>query len=97
MRRHPERPRRYAEHLVFAAHNHAFFFLVATLAILVPWGPVRVALMLWALVYGLASMRAVYGGPWLGVLARAWAFAIAYAVLFAFATAGLIIAAIVVR
>lgn len=96
-RRYPWRPRRYAEHLVFAAHNHAFFFLAVTLAIVVPWAFARAALALWCLVYALWSMKTVYGGRWLGLLARGWALAVAYAVLFGFVTAGLVVAAIVVR
>jgi hypothetical protein len=96
-KRHPERPRRYAEHLVYAAHNHAFFFLVVTLAALAPWAPIRWLLAAWAAVYGLWSMKAVYGGSWIGVLARAWLAGIAYLVLFAFVTAGLVLAAVIVR
>ena len=30
-RRYPSRPRLYGEHLVFAAHNHAFLFVVGSL------------------------------------------------------------------
>jgi hypothetical protein len=95
--RYPQRPRRYAEHLVFAAHNHAYAFLAATLAVPLPWGPLRFALFLWSAVYALWSMRAVYGGRWLGLLARAWLLAVAYLVLFAFVTVGLIVAAVVIR
>ena len=36
-RRHPERPRKYVEHLVYAAHTHTFLFLAAVVAILAPW------------------------------------------------------------
>jgi hypothetical protein len=95
--RYPRRPRRYAEHLVFAAHNHAFLFLAVTLAVLLPVGLGRLALGVWAAIYGLWSLRNVYGGRWLGLVARAWLLSIAYLVLFAFATAGLVIAAIVIR
>ncbi len=35
-RRYPDRPSRYAEHLVFAAHTHAFLFLVGVLALSIP-------------------------------------------------------------
>ncbi|HEX4885005.1 MAG TPA: DUF3667 domain-containing protein [Casimicrobiaceae bacterium] len=94
---YPRRPRRYAEHLVFAAHNHAFFFLAVALAVAIPWPPLRTALTIWSVVYGLWSMRAVYGGRWAGVLARAWVIAVAYVVLFCVATAGLLLAAIMIR
>ena len=95
--RYPQRPRRYAEHLVFAAHNHAYAFLAATLAVPLPWGPLRFALFLWSAAYALWSMRVVYGGRWLGLLARAWLLAVAYLVLFAFVTVALIVAAVVIR
>jgi len=95
--RHPLRPRRYAEHLVFAAHNHAFAFLVVTLVVLVPWAPLRFALLAWSAIYALWSMRTVYGGGWLGLGARAWLLAMAYLVLFPFVTVGLVIAAVLIR
>jgi hypothetical protein len=92
-RRYPNRPRRYAEHLVFAAHNHAFLFLVVIIAAALPFGIVRAALWLWSLAYFAWSMRAVYGGRWSGVLARGALVALAYTILFGFAIAGLIVAA----
>lgn len=95
--RYPKRPRRYAEHLVYAAHNHAFFFLAVVLAVVVSWPALTGILWLWAFVYLLWSMKAVYGGPWLGVLGRAWLLAVAYFVLFLVVTIGLVLAAIVIR
>ena len=96
-RHYPARPSRYAEHLVFAAHNHAFVFALVTLAIVAQWAPLGLALALWAAIYGLWSMKAVYGGRWLGVIARAWTMAVAYLVLFGFVTLGLLLAALLVR
>lgn len=96
-RRAPQRPRLYAEHLVFAAHNHAFFFLAVTLMVVVPWAPLRAALALWCFVYALQSLRVVYGGHWLALLARSWGVAIAYFILFVVATVGLVLAAVFVR
>ena len=64
-RRYPRRPHRYAEHLVYAAHNHAFFFLAVMLAVVVSWPALTAMLWLWALAYLLWSMKTVYGGPWL--------------------------------
>jgi hypothetical protein len=58
---------------------------------------VQVALIAWSALYGLWSMRVVYGGRWLGTLARAWLLGIAYLVLFSFVTVGLVVAAVVVR
>ena len=96
-RRYPLRPRRYAAHLVFGAYNHAFLFLVVGLFVLLPGGFLRGALGVWAIVYLLQSMRAVYGGRWSGVLARAAVIFFAYVVFFAMVVVGLVIAAILLR
>lgn len=96
-RRHPSRPRRYAAHLVFGTHNHAFMFLVLTTLALLPYGPLRVMLVVWSLLYALLSLRAVYGGSWLGVAARAIVVTLVYAVFFALAVVALIVAAITLR
>jgi hypothetical protein len=95
--RYPERPRRYAEHLVFAAHNHAFLALIIGASAIVAQGAVSALAAAWALAYFLRSMKAVYGGRWIGVLARAWLVAVAYVVLFAFVTVGLVFAAVMIR
>jgi len=93
-RRYPARPRRYAAHLVFGAHNHAFLFLLGVLIVLVPISLVRSALTVWAIAYLLWSMKAVYGGRWSGVLARALAIFFAYSAFFVFVVGGLAIAAV---
>lgn len=93
-RPYPLRPRRYVAHLVFGAYNHAFLFLVVALFALLPSKLLRGMLAVWAIVYLLRSMRAVYGGRWSGVLARALAIFFAYVVCFAFVVAGLVVAAI---
>lgn len=96
-RRYPLRPRRYSEHLVFAAHDLAFLFVVVMLLAVIPWQPVRVALVLWGLVYALWAMKVVYGGRWSGVLARAAVLGVSYFVLFGVIVVGLLIAAVLVR
>jgi hypothetical protein len=96
-RRYPARPRRYAAHLVFGAHSHAFLFLVVALIALLPVGPLRAALVAWAIVYLLWSMKTVYGGRWSGVLARALVILFAYSVVFVFVVGGLVVAAIMLR
>ena len=95
--RYPSRPRRYAAHLVFGAHLHAFAFLVATLVAVIPVAPIRTLLVGWALVYGLLALHAVYGGRWLGVALRAIAIALVYLLLFALASAALVVAAVMLR
>jgi uncharacterized small protein (DUF1192 family) len=96
-RRYPARPRLYGEHLVFAAHNHAFLFVAGALIGVLPAGIPAGVLGLWAVVYLLWSTRAVYGGRWLGIVARASVLVFAYSILFAFVTIGLLIAAILLR
>ena len=96
-RRYPERPRRYAEHLVYAAHTHAFIALVVTLMIAIPWPAVASVLGAWSAIYLLVSLRVVYGGRWIGAIARGFLATLAYSALFVVAVIGLFLAAIVLR
>jgi hypothetical protein len=92
--RYPQRPRQYAAHLVFGAHNHAFLFLAAILIVLIPFGPLRAVLGGWMLVYVFVSLRAVYGGRWAGVIVRGLFVAFGYLVFFGLAVAALLLAAV---
>lgn len=96
-RSYPQRPRRYAEHLVYGAHNHAFACLALILAVAVPLPPLRAAAVLWMLGYFFWSMKVVYGGRWSGVLARGLVVSIAYLTMFGLVTAFLLVTAIVLR
>jgi hypothetical protein len=96
-REYPARPRLYAEHIVFAAHYHSFLFLAIVVANVVAVGPLRAALIAWMAVYGLWSLRVVYGGSWLGIAARSLAIFFVYSILFGLATAGLIVVAVLLR
>lgn len=93
-RRYPLRPRRYVAHLVFGAHSHAFLFLVGILMGLIPVAAVRGALVVWAIVYLLRSMKTVYGGGWTGVVVRAMVIFVAYSVFYGIAVAGLVAAVV---
>jgi len=93
-RRYPLRPRRYAAHLVFGAHSHAFVFLAGILLLVVAAAPLRTALVLWMIAYLLWSMKVVYGGRWSGVLARALVISFVYLIFFSLAVAGLVVAAV---
>jgi hypothetical protein len=93
-RRYPSRPARYAAHLVFGAHNHAFAFLAASLFALIPFGPLRATLAIWTVLYAFASLKAVYGGRWSGTLVRGAFIAAVYSVCFVVAIAGLLLAAV---
>jgi hypothetical protein len=96
-RRYPARPRLYGEHLVFAAHNHAFLFVVGSLVTALSQGWFVGVLAMWMLVYLVWATRVVYGGRWLGIAARAMVLGFAYLILFAFVTIGLIVAAVLLR
>lgn len=95
--RYPMRPRRYAAHLVYAAHVHAFAALALLGIVAVPLAPLRATLSLWMVGYLLWSMRAVYGGGWGGVITRWLIVSVVYLVFFAIAVEALIIAAVAVR
>jgi len=96
-RRYPDRPNRYAEHLVFAAHLHAFLFLVGVLALSIPVTPLRIALGIWCVLYGIWATKKVYRGGWIGLFARSYIVFVAYMTLFALAIVGLLLVAILVR
>jgi hypothetical protein len=96
-RRYPHRPRLFGEHLVFAAHNHAFFFVAATVALIMPWGWLRAIVIGWIVFYLFRSLRAVYGGSRLGAFVRAFFLFVSYSVLVGLATAGLVVAAVLLR
>lgn len=77
---------RYTEHLVFALHLHAFWFLLFA-CVLTGWGWLVAAALLAAPWYALASMKRVYGGR------RAWRWLRAAFVTSAYlATLGLVMA-----
>lgn len=94
-RGHPQRPSLYGEHLVFAVHSHAFFFLAATLAALVPQ-PLAATAWTWAALYPVLALRRVYGGRWIGAAARAVALIFLYLPLVIATIGALIMAAVVI-
>ena len=96
-RRYPDRPSRYSEHLVFAAHTHALLFLTCVLALSIPFTPLRIALAAWCLVYGYWATKKVYRGGWLGLIARSFVVGTAYLILFGLVVVGLLLAAVLVR
>jgi len=96
-RRYPARPRLYGEHMVFAAHNHAFLFVMATAILLISVPAVRDVMAVWLCAYLLWALHAVYGGSWLGAVARSFVLFVVYSVLVGMASAGLLIAAIFLR
>lgn len=61
---------RYTEHLVFALHLHAFWFLMLGLA-LIDVGWITAVASIAVPAYTLLAMRRVYGGRWWPILLRA--------------------------
>ena len=96
-RAYPGRPRRYAEHLVYGAHSHAFVALAVVLMIIAPWAPLTTLIALWGAFWLFASMHAVYGGRWSGTILRGLLATGVYAVLFVVAVVGLLVVAILFR
>lgn len=87
---HWNRRLRYTEHLVFALHLHAFWFICLLLTLLPVPGMVTVATVLVPL-YALAALKRVYGGRWPWRWLRAAAVSLAYAVALAFVLVGAVI------
>ena len=96
-RRHPLRPQRYAEHLVYGAHLHAFAFLMLIAMMIVPFKILRVALALWILVYVVRARQKIYGGSWLAGLLRSVAVALVYLMLLGVVMAALLALSIATR
>ena len=78
---------RYTEHLVFALHVHAFWFL-ALLLTLPDWGPLKAVAVLAVPVYTLAAMKRVYGGRRWPRLLRAGLVSVLYGITLLLALAG---------
>jgi hypothetical protein len=95
--RYPLRPRRYAAHLIYGAHAHAFVALVLLVMLLIPFSPVRTVLTLWILAYLPWSLKVVYGGRWSGIAARVLVVSFFYLICFAVAMAALVAAAVLLR
>jgi hypothetical protein len=78
---------RYTEHLVFALHLHALWFLALALA-MTGYAPLLGALAWVVPLHTLLAMRRVYGGRWWWTLARAATAMLAYSLTLALAVAG---------
>jgi len=70
----------FGEHIVFGMHLHAFAFLAATLALLLP-DALAGGLGLLTGVYAVAALRRVYGGGWGATIARGVVIALVYSTL----------------
>jgi hypothetical protein len=92
-----DRPRLYAEHLVYAAHLHAFGFMMVTVLLAVPVEPVRWLLLAWMPCYILRAKQVVYGGRWPGRVVRSLLVLVVYLLAVVAATIGLVFVAILWR
>ncbi|MEO8508455.1 MAG: DUF3667 domain-containing protein, partial [Betaproteobacteria bacterium] len=95
--RYPGRPQRYAEHLVYSAHLHAFAALMLIVLVVLPFGPVKAAVAFWIVYYVFRARQAVYRGPWWAGLLRGMVIFIVYATLIGFAVLGLLATAVMLR
>ena len=95
--RYPGRPRRYAEHLVYSAHVHAFVALALILMVIIPVTWIRVLLGLWIVIYVLRARQRVYRGRWWAGMLRALVVASIYTVLIMLTMLGLLVASVLLR
>ncbi|MGZ3267133.1 MAG: DUF3667 domain-containing protein [Croceibacterium sp.] len=84
---------RYTEHLVFALHVHAFWF-VALLLTLPGWGPLTALALLSVPIYTLMAMKRVYGGRRWPRLLRACLVSALYGTTLVLALAGVALVAL---
>ncbi len=84
---------RYTEHLVFALHLHAFWFLLAAAA-MVGGEWIGLACLLGAPVYWWLAMRRVYGGRWWALVLREAVLAVAHLALIVVIVAAVTLAAL---
>jgi hypothetical protein len=96
-RPYPHRPRLFGEHMVFAAYDHAFFFVACTVALVAPSWWLRAIVIVWMVIYLFRSLRTVYGGSMIGAFLRSSLLFVFYSVLVGLATGGLIVAAVLLR
>ena len=74
-----DKRRRYTEHLVFALHQHAFWFVMLAL-LTVKAEPVAAICALAMVAHPLIALHRVYGTRWWSTLPRAFALMVAYSV-----------------
>ncbi len=96
-RPYPQRPQRYAEHLVYSAHLHAFAALMLLVLVVVPFPVVRAPVGLWVVYYAMRARHVVYGGRWWAGLVRAVVVGFTYLVLLSLAMAALVLASAMLR
>jgi len=96
-RAYPQRPQRYAEHLVYSAHLHAFAAVMLLALVLVPFGLVRFAIAAWVVYYAMRARQVVYGGRWWAGILRALVVGTIYLVLLGIAMAALVVVAVMLR
>lgn len=95
------RKRYYVEHLVFALHCHAFYFVVLTMAAIAPagamagslskWGPPVASI--WIIAYSLLALKKNYGQGWWKTAFKWSLLGFAYIFLLSFVMVGSVIAA----
>jgi hypothetical protein len=88
------RKRYYAEHFVFALHVHAFFFVTFIIMLLLPWGWIDAALVVWMMMYIWLAMRRVYRQGWFRTTVKWGVLGAGYAICLLLGMVGLMISAL---
>jgi hypothetical protein len=89
------RDRFYAEHVVFALHVHAFFFVMFLVMLLPVRGRIDALFVLWMIAYVWLAMKRVYGQGWFRTTAKWAVLGFSYGVVLAFGLIGLMAATLV--
>ena len=76
----------YAEHLVFSVNYYNFFYMAASILILVGFIPllswVKIVMYLWMIVYFILAMKRIYKQSWMKTLVKFFLFGFLFALLF---------------
>jgi hypothetical protein len=78
----------YVEHLVFALHNHAFYFLVLTATTFIPEAIGNFAAFLWCVVYSVLALKRNYAQGLVKTLLKGCMLGCGYSILLGFALLG---------
>ncbi|MGV3616880.1 MAG: DUF3667 domain-containing protein [Fimbriimonas sp.] len=78
----------YVEHLVFALHNHAFYFMVLTGVTFLPGSMGDVGGFFWCAVYSVLALKRNYAQGWIKTLFKGWMLGCGYSILLMFAMIG---------
>ncbi|HEX2209533.1 MAG TPA: DUF3667 domain-containing protein [Longimicrobium sp.] len=82
----------YVEHFVYSLHVHAFVFSVGTVLMLAQWEWLRVAVLMWLLLYVYLSLKKVYGQGIIATFFKLCLLGVSYSVLLVFGVTATVLA-----